>query len=107
MPTPTKKSVRRAPPWLGVWERQQPWPDCAARYPARLDFQANGHYRGQAEVAGEFTLWDVGVWVAAAGSTLRISTANDAVVAYQVACDGKTLHFTDAQGCRFGYVRTA
>jgi hypothetical protein len=89
---------------LGSWTKTDR-PPCAAQYPAELTFQANGLYRGSPEPPAQFTLWDVGTWKLTAPGRLAISTANDAVVPYDVTMSGDTLVFSDAEGCRFAYRR--
>jgi hypothetical protein len=90
--------------FVGTWRKAEN-PDCAALYPAVLQLEANGLYRGHAEPPAQFTTWDVGTWRATDADHLAISTANDAVVNYGFQLAGNTLSFTDPGGCRFSYRR--
>lgn len=91
---------------VGSW-RKLDHPTCAASYPATLRFEENGLYRGAPEPPAQFTSWDVGTWRIEAPGKVRVSTANDAVVEYQVDGSADELRFTDPDGCRFAYRRDA
>ena len=76
---------------VGVWHRRHA---AGARrggdvYPAVLRIDGNGLYSGQTEPAGEFTLWDAGTWRVHRKGQVALSTANDAVVTYAYAFEGK------------------
>jgi hypothetical protein len=79
--------------------------ECSAIYPDRLQFSDNGLYAGQKDPPGSFTLWDSGSWEISGPEQIRISTANDAVIAYRFRQSGDILHFTDPDGCEFEYRR--
>ena len=89
---------------VGSW-RKADGPACAGRYPMRLQFAANGLYRGEPEPPAQFTMWDVGTWRINAPGKVSISTANDAIIEYAFDGSGDVLRFTDPDGCRFGYRR--
>ena len=79
---------------------------CGAIYPDELEFFDRGSYLGRKGADGQdFTLWDVGSYALLDGGRVRISTANDAEIAYGVTIDGDRLTFTDDSGCRFEYQR--
>ena len=91
---------------VGTW-RKMAHPDCAALYPAVLQFDANGLYHGAPEPPGQFTSWDVGTWRIDDPGHVMISTANDAVIRYAFALTDAELTVTDQAGCRFTYRREA
>lgn len=79
---------------------------CAEPYPDELELRPGGTYRGaKAPGSRSHPLWDVGTYAAEGEGTVRISTANDARIAYGVTLEGDTLTFTDPQGCRVQYRR--
>ena len=75
------------------------------RYPARVRFDAGGHYVGSSEPPGEFTWWDVGTWEQKQPGRVSISTANDAVIEYRVKVEARELTFTDPEGNSITYRR--
>lgn len=79
--------------------------ECSAPYPDRLRFAENGLYAGEKDPPGTFTLWDAGTWQVAGVGQIRISTANDAVIAYRFTQSGDRLRFVDPDGCEFEYRR--
>jgi hypothetical protein len=81
--------------------------DCSAIYPDELEFVDRDRYRGTKGAEGQdFTLWDVGTYVVLPDGRVRISTANDAQIAYSVTMEGDLLTFTDDRGCQFAYQRS-
>ena len=82
---------------IGSWEKLTQSP-CSQLYPQSLRFEATGNYYGQPALAGGFTLWDVGTFEVAEPTRVKLSTANDAVVAYAFSLAQGVLTFTDAQG---------
>jgi hypothetical protein len=76
---------------------------CAERYPDRIEFRDGGLYFGEKDPKGSYTLWDAGTWELPPGGQIRISTANDAVVTYNVAKSDDTLTFTDTDNCEIQY----
>ncbi|MDR5753058.1 MULTISPECIES: hypothetical protein [unclassified Caballeronia] len=89
---------------VGVWHKAGA-EACASQYAARLRFEPNGLYFGEAEPPGAFTWWDGGTWRVPAPGRLALSIANDAVIEYVYALDGDDLIVTDASGCQVGYTR--
>ena len=90
---------------IGSW-RKVGSPACAASYPAVVNFEGNGLYRGEPEPPAQFTTWDVGTWRMEEAGRVSISTANDAVVEYSLDASADELSFTDPDGCRFTYRRS-
>ena len=86
----------------GRWEKL-PHPPCAQRYPDSLEFQERGLYVGRSEPPGTFTLWDAGTFELLDSQHLQLSTANDALVTYDVSWQQGRLTFVDADGCVFAY----
>ncbi len=76
---------------------------CSRKYPAQIEFQARGLYTGTTDPPGEFTWWDVGTWEAAGSGQVKLSTANDAVIAYKYSISGNVVTFADPDGCEFKY----
>jgi len=91
---------------IGTWEKLTESP-CSQLYPQSLRFEATGNYYGQPALAGGFTLWDTGTFEVAEPTRVKLSTANDAVVAYAFSLAHGVLTFTDAQGCAVSYRKGA
>ena len=89
---------------VGTW-RKITVSRCSRVYPDDLRFDGNGLLFGRQETAGAFALWDAGTFEVAGPGTIRISTANDAVVAYAAVLRDDVLTFTDPDGCEFSYRR--
>ncbi|MEZ5934475.1 MAG: hypothetical protein R3F54_21555 [Alphaproteobacteria bacterium] len=89
---------------IGEWEKLES-PACAALYPVRISFLANGNYQGSAAVSGTFTLWDVGSYELIKDDELELSTATDAVKSYRFALADDVMSLTDEADCRFTYRR--
>jgi len=87
---------------IGTWEKSTQ-SACSQLYPQRLRFDDTGNYYGQPALAGGFTLWDVGTFDVVEPTRVKLSTANDAVVAYAFSLSSGVLTFTDAQGCAVSY----
>lgn len=92
------------PTIVGGWEKTSS-ARCDQRYPDRLQFQENGLYIGQKDPPGSFSFWDVGTFEVVDEQEIKLSTANDAVIAYAYALSADTLTFTDPDGCAFSYRR--
>ncbi len=91
---------------VGRWEKVTR-SACADRYPDELELRANGIYEGRkGDAGGQFTIWDAGIF-RPRGSSVEISTANDAHVSYQFSLAGEVLTFVDPSGCRFEYRRAS
>ena len=92
---------------VGRWEKLT-MSACADAYPDELEVRANGIYEGRKGDAGggEFTTWDAGIF-RPHGSTVTISTANDAHIVYEFTLAGDVLTFVDPAGCRFEYRRAS
>ena len=90
---------------IGRWEKASRDP-CANPYPETITFLANGTYRGTPAAPGEYTVWDVGTYRLATPTTLEISTANDAVIAYPFTLTATRLTLT-SQDCHLAYQRAA
>lgn len=88
----------------GKWEKIA-GPACSGRYPQRIEFERGGLYKAQPEQPGRFTIWDIGTYVVAGPSELRMSTAGDAVVPYGFSLRDEVLMFRDPQGCEYSYRR--
>jgi hypothetical protein len=86
---------------IGHWLIERP----AARYPARLEFQAGGCYRAFGDAPGSFVLWKFGTWSCTAGR-LTMSTVNDSRIGYaaRLGNDGR-LELVDPAGLAFAYRR--
>ena len=87
---------------LGQWEKL-PHSPCAQRYPDTLEFRERGLYVGRSDPPGAFSLWDAGTFELLDPQHLRLSTANDALVTYDVSWQQDRLAFVDADGCEFAY----
>ena len=86
----------------GRWERIAGGGPCSEPYPDRIAFQSGGLYQASSEPA-RFTLWDVGTYEVTGPNRVKLSTANDAVVAYEFAIAGDSLTFIAPDACRIGY----
>lgn len=91
-----------AGPLLGRWRKTGREP-CAATYPDRLEFRADGQYRGVQDVPGEYTVWDVGTFRVEGAGRVVLSTATDEHVAYQFRATADTLTFVDTSACTIVY----
>jgi hypothetical protein len=90
---------------LGRWVRVGGG-DCADAYPADLEFDSRGIYRGQASPdARQHPVWDSGGYHVVADGRVRISTSTDAEPEYAFSSDGSTLTFTTPDGCVVTYQR--
>jgi hypothetical protein len=79
---------------------------CCKLYPDELEFRQHDLYSGRkGEALREFTLWDSGEYQILSERWLKISTANDAEIAYRFTLSGDVLTFIDKSGCRFRYHR--
>lgn len=87
---------------LGSWEKITR-SDCAAQYPAVIAFKENGLYTAEADAQARFhPVWDVGTFVVEADQA-RLSTSNDAVIAYKIREANGQLTFTSPDGCDITY----
>jgi hypothetical protein len=86
----------------GTW-RKTTVSECSRKYPETITFQEGKLYTGRNDEPGTFTEWDVGTYVPHGERQFKISTANDANIAYDFKLEGKTLTFTDPDGCTFSY----
>ena len=91
---------------LGAWDKVST-AGCAAQYPHSIRFESSGLYFGESDPPGEFTQWDAGTHEITGPDTVKISTANDAVITYRFSVDGETLKFVDPDGCEFSYRKVA
>ena len=90
---------------VGTWQKVTR-SRCSETYPDELEFRANGIYFGRRGDSGqEFTVWDAGGYRVLGGDRVRISTANDAQIAYEFSLSGGVLRFVAPDGCRFEYRR--
>jgi len=89
---------------IGHWDKTSASP-CSEQYPERLEFRDQGLYFGQRDPQGTYTHWDAGTWETVGENQMKLSTANDAVIAYAVQLKGSALKFTDAQNCEIEYRR--
>jgi hypothetical protein len=80
----------------------------AGPYPDLLELGEGGRYRGEMRPGSpHHPLWDLGGWEAAGPGRVRISTANDARVVYDVRVGGDELTFTAPDGCEVAYRRAS
>lgn len=86
----------------GRWRRESDTP-CSQRYPPELEFDPRGFYTASRQGTG--TLWDAGGWSMEGDGRIRISTSNDAEIAYPFRVSGDRLTFHDPDGCEFAYRR--
>lgn len=91
-------------PMHGEWQKITQ-SDCSRLYPQRIRFADNGLYFGEADPPGSFTTWDVGTYELTGETEIRLSTANDEVVAYQVQRSANQLRIIDLDGCEFVFER--
>lgn len=92
------------PSLVGRWVKTSEQ-SCDRVYPRRLEFRDGGLYQGSGSEPGPIPGWDRGTWDLAGPHTVRVSTLNDAIVAYEFDFDGGTLVFRDPGGCEFRYRR--
>ena len=92
------------PELSGTWRKAHDAPQCADGYPATLSF-GRGTYRGARGEGQGFIRWDAGTYRVDDGTQLRLSTATDELVDYEVRLDGDVLTVVDPDGCRFTYLR--
>lgn len=64
-------------------------------------------YFGQKDPPGTFTQWDAGTFEVIDSEQIRVSTANDAIVAYGFSLSNNVLKFVDPDGCEFSYRRVS
>ena len=89
---------------VGSWKKAT-GSNCAEPYPAGLEFLADGTYRARNESSGDFSIWDVGTFSVTPDGLARLSTANDAVVAYGVTLSDNLLTFVAPDDCQIAYRR--
>lgn len=86
--------------WIKVTEKE-----CSEKYPHTLRFDHNGIYYGEASSnAARHPVWDVGTYEVNANS-IRMSTANDAIIDYEAIIEKSKLVFKDVDGCKVEYKR--
>lgn len=88
---------------IGMWRRT----DGAATtipYPQEIAFRTHGIFEAARDPRG-FTVWDVGTYRIDGESTIVLSTANDAEVAYAFSFDGDELRVRDDEGNELRYAR--
>ena len=76
-------------------------------YPDTIQFREGGLYFGQKDPPGTFTQWDAGTFEVIDSEQIRVSTANDAIVAYGFSLSNNVLKFVDPDGCEFSYRRVS
>ena len=80
--------------------------ECSDTYPDDLEFMANNIYFGRkGEEGTEFTLWDSGGYQIVSPNQIKISTANDAEIVYQLSFSSDILKFIDNGECEIRYRR--
>jgi hypothetical protein len=88
---------------VGSWEKLSRT-DSAREYPAELVVLEGGTYRGK-QPPGAFALWDVGTFEVAPDDKVRISTANDEVVAYSATLESERFTLVAPDGTEIVYRR--
>jgi hypothetical protein len=88
----------------GTWRKVTATP-CSDRYPDHLRLDTTGRYVGTNDDVGKFAIWDSGTVEIRDAQTIRLSIANDAIVAYDFSLGGEVLMFVDPDGCEFSYRR--
>jgi hypothetical protein len=88
---------------IGSWEKE-PGGECDRHYPDFLEF-SQATYRGTKGEGQDFIVWDAGTWQMEGPDQVRISTASDELVVYQVTATDDVLTFRDPEGCQFSYRR--
>ncbi|MGQ0541657.1 MAG: hypothetical protein ACT4O9_07395 [Blastocatellia bacterium] len=88
---------------VGNWEKITD-SECSRKYPDNIMFQENKLYFTQSD-PGKFTYWDVGTYEITPAKNVKLSTANDAVIAYKFTISKNILTFVDPDGCEFKYRR--
>ena len=76
----------------------------AASYPDQLEFGSGGLYIGRM-VSGALSRWDAGTWRLLESGTVKMSTARNGEILYQVETVGDVIAFRDPQGCEVRYRR--
>jgi hypothetical protein len=95
----------RQPGLVGGWQKDTVG-KCSKHYPDYLEFRETGTYAGRgAEDQFIQPIWDAGEYALLPENLVRISTANDAEILYQVEIFSDRLVFLDDQGCEFEYRR--
>jgi hypothetical protein len=88
----------------GHWQKST-HSTCSTKYPATIEFKANGLYTAQGDSKAQVQpVWDVGKFIINQ-DTVRISTYTDAVVPYKASLDADTLTLQDPEGCTVAYRR--
>ncbi|MBI5328605.1 MAG: hypothetical protein HZB80_10020 [Deltaproteobacteria bacterium] len=87
---------------IGDWEKITR-SACSQIYPDSIQFQEGGLYFGQKDLPCMFTQWDVGTYEIVGPNQIKISTANDAIIAYKFSISNDILTFVDPDGCEFKY----
>ncbi len=88
---------------VGNWEKITD-SECSQIYPDKLRFQEGNLYFGESDPS-KFAYWDVGTYEVASTQKVKISTANDAIVAYDFDISKNVLTFVDPNRCEFKYRR--
>lgn len=88
---------------VGSWHKVGS-PECARKYPDHLTFSA-GTFRGTRGETQGFVWWDAGSYRLESDTRLVLTTATDALVAYEVSVGPDELAITDPDGCQFSYRR--
>ena len=88
---------------VGTWEKITD-SECSRKYPDRITFQEGKLYFAQSD-PGTFTFWDVGTYEATSPKSVKVSTANDALISYKFSISENIVSFVDPDGCEFKYQR--
>ena len=73
--------------------------------PGQNRFREGGLYFGEKDPPGSFTTWDAGTWEVSGAGQIKLSTANDAVIAYELKLNGADLMIIDKHNCEILYRR--
>ena len=90
--------------WTKISKTVSSQSECSSKYPDNIEFKSGGIYRGFKGIdKNEFTIWDVGSYKLLSKDQIKISTANDAQIAYTFSIKDNILYFLDKEKCQFQY----
>jgi len=88
----------------GTWKKVSSKP-CDQSYPEEVEFSERPRYRAKKGPGQGFITWDAGEYEVLGNKQVKISTATDAQVLYNVTLLDDSLTFTDPDGCEIEYRR--
>jgi hypothetical protein len=90
----------------GKWKKSSA-EQCADKYPDEIEFQERPRFLAKKGPNQRFIWWDAGSYEIVGSNQVKMSTATDEQVTYDIKLEGDLLKFTDKDGCTFTYRRVS